>query len=111
MPTVVKIALLMLICPVLHAAWTLPVPAEQELLDKALAPRHREFDAKENMLLSRIFNPGYHSHLATGSLAHSTKAALDYALELLDTGKPENLQRATRVLSGSNSVKRCLISE
>lgn len=77
----------------------MPDAAEQARRDQALAASHRDFDPRENMLLVEVFNPGYHTHLPTGSRAHSTTRSINYALDLLDTGKAENLVRAVAVLT------------
>ena len=89
----------------LHAAWTMPDVAEQNRRDEALASRHRDFNPQENMLRVRVFNPGYHINLPTGSRGHSTTGSLSYALDLLDTGKPGNLTRAVAVLTKVLSIQ------
>ena len=81
-----------------RAAWTVPDAAEQLRRDKALAAEHQTFDPKENMILVEVHNPGYAINLKNGSLGHPTKGSLSYALNLLDTGKPENLTRAVAIL-------------
>ena len=79
-------------------AWTLPDTAEQVRRDKALAAKHKTFDPKANMILVEVHNPGYAINLKNGSLGHPTMGSLSYALDLLDTGKPENLARAVAIL-------------
>lgn len=81
-----------------RAGWTLPDAAEQLRRDKALASEHKTFDPKENMVLVEVHNPGYAINLKNGSLGHPTMGSLNYALALLDTGKPENLARAVAIL-------------
>lgn len=98
MSSFVPMMLLVLICSTVKGAWSMPDAAEQERLDRALAPRHSTYDPAQAMVRIKVFNPGYHINLPTGALAHSTKASLDYALELLDTGKPANRTRAIDVL-------------
>ncbi len=81
-----------------RATWTMPDTAEQVRRDKALASKHKTFDPKENMVWAEVHNPGYAINLKSGSLGHPTMGSLSYALDLLDTGKPENLTRAVAIL-------------
>ena len=73
-------------------------PAEPDPWEQALASAHRQFDPAENLLRMPVFNPGYHTRLASGTLAHPIRQSQQYALDLLDTGKPEHLARAVAVL-------------
>lgn len=81
-----------------RSMWIKPDPSEQMRRDRALAGRHRTFDPAESMIKISVTNPGYHINLKTGSLGHPTKGSLDYALDLLDTGLPEHVNRAAAII-------------
>ncbi len=75
-----------------------PLTTEQrERLQRALAPLDRQYDPGEQMLRQPFSSPGYHTTL-TGGEVHSTRAALTYAVALLDTGDAANQARAEAIL-------------
>jgi len=79
------------------AAWTPPDTAQLARLDRALAPSHAQYDPAEQMLRRPFSSPGYHTAL-TGGFVHGTKDSLAYAVGLLDTGRPADLERAVAVI-------------
>ncbi|PAW63918.1 MAG: hypothetical protein B9S34_13565 [Opitutia bacterium Tous-C1TDCM] len=86
-----------LLVPVLSAAWTAPAGPELARLERALADWHRNYNPAEQMVRRPFSSPGYHTALK-GGFVHATRDNANYALGLLDTGKPENLERAVAVL-------------
>jgi hypothetical protein len=80
-----------------RAAWTPPDAAQLARLERALAPHHAQWDPAEQMPKRPFSSPGYHTTL-TGGFVHSTRDAFTYAIGLLDTGKPEHLDRACAIL-------------
>ena len=66
-------------------------------LRQALEPLHAKYDPAERMLKDRFSSPGYHTTL-TGGDVHSTRAALNYAVALLDTYDEDLKQRAEDIL-------------
>lgn len=81
----------------LHAAWTPPDAVQLARLDRALASWNSQYDPAEQMVRRPFSSPGYHTAL-TGGFVHPTRDSLNYALGLLDTGRPEDLVRATAVV-------------
>lgn len=80
-----------------RAAWTPPDTAQLARLERALAPHHAQWDPAEQMPKRPFSSPGYHTTLK-GGFVHSTRDAFTYAVGLLDTGKPEHLDRACAIL-------------
>ena len=66
-------------------------------LERALASWHGQYNPAEQMARRPFSSPGYHTKL-TGGFVHPTRDSLNYALGLLDTGKPEHLERATAIV-------------
>jgi hypothetical protein len=85
--------------PALLAAsnWRPPTGDALARLERALAPMDANYDPKEQMLRRPFSSPGYHTELKSG-FVHPTRDTFTYALGLLDTGKPERLERAVAVL-------------
>jgi len=81
----------------LSAAWAPPAPAELARLDRALASWNGQYDAAEQMVRRPFSSPGYHTTLK-GGFVHPTRDSLNYALGLLDTGRPADLARATAII-------------
>ena len=68
------------------------------LLKNAVERQDREFDAAESMLATAV-GAEYHYHTnIRSSRAHPTRESLDYALNLLETRKPDRQKRAQAVL-------------
>jgi len=88
---------LLLTSPLLLAAWSPPKPVELARLERALASWHGQYNPAEQMVRRPFSSPGYHTTL-TGGFVHPTRDSLNYALGLLDTGKPEHLERATAIV-------------
>jgi hypothetical protein len=82
---------------VARAQWAPPTPEQAARLDRALATWDAQFDPAEQMVRRPFSSPGYHTKL-TGGFVHPTRDSLNYALGLLDTGKPEKLARAVAIL-------------
>jgi hypothetical protein len=98
-----KFALRLATCFAAHASlalaseWTPPTPDQLARLDRALAPSHAQYDPAEQMLRRPFSSPGYHTKL-TGGFVHATRDSLGYAVGLLDTGRPADLERAIAVI-------------
>jgi hypothetical protein len=72
-----------------------PIQAELEKYIEECAPRYSE----EHRMLGQKFNsPGYHTTVASGTWVHPVLPSLDYALGLLQRNRPEDRQRAERIL-------------
>lgn len=101
--SVVLLALITLVSPTLsHAAtppqsWTAPSPADRAALEQALASWDNQYDPAEQMVRRPFSSPGYHTALK-GGYVHPTRDSLNYALGLLDTGRPDRLDRATAII-------------
>lgn len=67
-------------------------------MDKMLKSVNNRFDENLSMPSSKFHSIGYHSHLPEGSVCHSTKEAIYYALALIKSGKKKNLERAEKVV-------------
>jgi len=83
--------------PLARAAWTPPDAAQLARLERALAPQHAQWDPVVQLPKRPFSSPGYHTTLK-GGFVHSTRDAFTYAVGLLDTGKPEHLERACAIL-------------
>jgi hypothetical protein len=79
------------------AAWTPPDAAQLARLDRALASWHDQYDPAEHMIRRPFSSPGYHTAL-TGGFVHPTRDSLNYAVGLLDTGRPADLERAIAII-------------
>jgi hypothetical protein len=94
-------------CPIAAHAQTPAAPAprtpfaltdaQKARLSRALAPLHANYDPAAKMLREPLRSPGYHTTLKDGAV-HSTRAALGYAVALLDTGDEALRLRACDVL-------------
>lgn len=65
--------------------------------DRMLARINSHYDPAEQMICRPFSSRGYHTTL-TGGLVHPTRDSLYYALELLDSGNPEYLDRAVEII-------------
>jgi len=79
-----------------RAAWAL-TGEQKDRLNRALLPMHASYDPAAKMLRAPFSSPGYHTTLKGGTV-HSTRAALGYAVALLDTGDEGLRQRACDIL-------------
>lgn len=70
----------------------------QARLLKAIAGLHQQYDPVERMLKIPFSSPGYHTALK-GGMVHPIRQSLDYAVNLLDTEKPEYVERAIGILT------------
>lgn len=59
----------------------------------------RRWDADVGLIGEPSAGPGYSTTMPHGTWVHATRANLDYALRLLDTGKATALARAERVIT------------
>ncbi|GAB4564963.1 MAG: hypothetical protein Kow0047_15120 [Anaerolineae bacterium] len=66
-------------------------------LQRALANWTSRYDPDERMVIQPFSSPGYHTTL-TGGMVHPTRESLSYALALLDSGDPGDLERACAIL-------------
>jgi hypothetical protein len=89
--------LLALATSLLSAAWSQPEPGQLGRLERTLASWHGQYNPAEQMVRRPFSSPGYHTTL-TGGFVHPTRDSLNYALGLLDTGKPEHLERAVAIV-------------
>jgi hypothetical protein len=64
-----------------------------------LTETDKVFDPSCDLVQRPALTPGYHTRLAPGTPAHSTRESIDYALWLLDTDEPWRHERASRVLA------------
>ena len=71
--------------------------AQRERLNRALASMHKQYNSETKMITSAFSSPGYHTTLKGGDV-HSTRAAFNYAVALLDTGDEALFRRACDVL-------------
>ena len=71
--------------------------AQQERLNRALASLHEKYNPATKMVSAPFSSPGYHTTLKGGTV-HSTRAAFNYAVALLDTGDDALLRRACDIL-------------
>jgi hypothetical protein len=79
------------------AADFFPTRARRQAFLRALEKEDANYDPAEQMLRTPFSSPGYHTTL-TGGYVHSTRATLEYAVALLDSGDPDRLPRAEAVL-------------
>ena len=91
------LAFVSLAAPLAAAGWTAPSGPELARLERALAEWHRNFNPAEQLVRRPFSSPGYHTTLK-GGFVHATRDNANYALGLLDTGKPEHVGRAVAVL-------------
>lgn len=76
-----------------RAAGTPPDAAQLARLERALAPHQAQWDPAAQLPQRPFPSPGYHPP-PTGGFVRSTRDAFTDAVGLLDTGKPEHLDRA-----------------
>jgi hypothetical protein len=79
------------------AADFFPTQVRRDAFLKALAQQDQNYDASAQMLRTPYSSPGYHTTL-TGGFVHSTRSSLNYAVALLDSGDPDRLERAEKIL-------------
>lgn len=79
------------------AADLFPTGARKRGFLKALAQQNAQYDPAEQMLRSPFSSPGYHTTLSDGYV-HRTRNSLEYAVALLDSGDPNNAERATAII-------------
>jgi hypothetical protein len=58
----------------------------------------RDYVPELALVREKIKTPGYHTLLPDGTVAHSTRTAMDYALLLLDSNNDGRLDRAAQVI-------------
>ena len=71
--------------------------AQKEAFLKALSEQDERYDPVERMVRRLFSSPGYHTTLK-GGYVHPTRDSLNYAVALLDSGRPERLERAEQIL-------------
>jgi len=64
---------------------------------KALDERGKSYDPNECMIRRPFSSPGYHTTLK-GGYVHPTRDSFNYAVALLDSGRPHDLDRACAIL-------------
>jgi len=72
-------------------------PQQKEGFLKALSQQDERYDPAERMIRRPFSSPGYHTTLK-GGFVHPTRDSLNYAVALLDSGRPERLERAEQIL-------------
>lgn len=92
-----RLLALVLLAPVLHAAWSPPSASERARLQRALKSWDNNYDPAESMVRRPFSSPGYHTKLS-GGLVHPTRDSLNYAVGLLDLGGADELGRAVAIL-------------
>jgi hypothetical protein len=70
---------------------------QKEAFLKALSKQDERYDPTERMIRRPFSSPGYHTTLK-GGFVHPARDSLNYAVALLDSGRPERLERAEQIL-------------
>ncbi|MFD0680244.1 MULTISPECIES: hypothetical protein [unclassified Paenibacillus] len=70
----------------------------KQMLLQQLDSWHKEYTPEVKMVRKPFRTPGYHSTLKNVDYTHPTLAAFIYALGLLDSGLPENVERASDII-------------
>jgi len=65
---------------------------------RVLARLDAQYDPAQRMLRSEFSSPGYHTTLTAG-VVHRTCPSLEYAVALLDSERPEGVERAQAILA------------
>ncbi len=87
------------LCP---AAELFSSQQQKDAFLKALSRQDQRYDPAEKMIRKPFSSPGYHTTLK-GGYVHPTRDSLNYAVALLDSGRPGSLERAEQIL-------RCVIA-
>jgi len=87
------------LCP---AAGLFSSQQQKDAFLKALSRQDQRYDPAEKMIRKPFSSPGYHTTLK-GGYVHPTRDSLNYAVALLDSGRPGSLERAEQIL-------RCVIA-
>ena len=82
------------LCPV---AELFSSPQQKDAFLKALSRQDERYDPAEKMIRRPFSSPGYHTTLK-GGYVHPTRDSLNYAVALLDSGRPGSLERAEQIL-------------
>lgn len=67
-------------------------------LDRRIARFEASSDPEHHMVAQTMGSIGYHSTVKPGTRVHATRTSLDYALALLARGRPEDRERAARIV-------------
>ncbi|MEC0093826.1 hypothetical protein [Paenibacillus macquariensis] len=72
----------------------------KELLLNKIMSQEKDYDPRVNMLIRPLHTPGYHTTLTSDvyPLVHPTHPSLLYAVGLLNSEDPENVQRASDII-------------
>jgi len=75
------------------------VDFDQEQFARTLEGRHRSYDPEERMIYQPYSTGSYRYHTAyKGNVVHPTRGSFDYAIDCLDSGVPELIQRGVDIL-------------
>ncbi|OUS78536.1 hypothetical protein B1748_00200 [Paenibacillus sp. MY03] len=80
---------------------------ELELLKRSVSMLESEFNPELNLLRVKYHTNGYHTMLTGVEYVHSTRASVEYALALLDTGLPEYEAKAFKIIEQIISLQDC----
>lgn len=75
------------------------LPPLAELLEQSLASHDKRFDPEVGFLSGKGGGPGYHTKTTKDQTVHGTQGSANYAQLLLMRGKPEDVSRASDILS------------
>jgi len=71
----------------------------QEQFARSLEGQHKSYDPKEKMVSRPYSGAGYHYHTGyKGNVVHPTRDSLNYAIDCLDSGAPDLIQRGIEIL-------------
>ena len=95
-PSIIYIVTLFVtvLCP---AAELFSSQQQKDSFLKALGRQDWRYDPVEKMIRRPFSSPGYHTTLK-GGYVHPTRDSLNYAVALLDAGRPGDLERAGQIL-------------
>ena len=87
------------------------VTDEQRRWLLAVLPKedHRYDPFAKMLVTSATGGPGYHSTLKSGDV-HATRASLNYAAALLDTGERWRIERANEIIRGDQMLNSASVS-
>jgi hypothetical protein len=83
--------------PLCHAAGLFSTQQQKDAFLRVLEKKDERYDPAERMIRRPFSSPGYHTTLK-GGYVHPTRDSLNYAVALLDSGEPERLERAEKIL-------------
>ncbi|MBN1804927.1 MAG: hypothetical protein JW837_06725 [Sedimentisphaerales bacterium] len=95
--TVISLTILFCVPAFTAAAELFSSQQQKDAFLTALSKQDARYDPNEKMIRRRFSSPGYHTTLK-GGYVHPTRDSLTYAVALLDSGRPDRLERAKDIL-------------